>query len=89
MKNYIIVEQHITDFGWESEIIANYKTEELARLDLSARIEALINCDPHIAIRDLNPFNHSILVRTGWLHSSGLSYPMGQFLIVNLNRLDS
>lgn len=90
MKNYIIVRQHITDFGWNSEIVATYETEEQARHDLIRQINALAYGDRRIAIRDLIPFNPSVIVRTGWL-SSGSSEvdAMGQFLIVNLNRLDS
>lgn len=90
MKNFIIVRQHITDFGWESEIIATYESEEQARQDLSRKIRSLTYGDSRIAIRELIPFDNSVVSRIGWL-SSGPSTTdaMGQFLIVNLNRLQS
>lgn len=89
MKNFIIVRQHITDYGWESEIIATYDTEERARLDLSGQIHSLTYGDCCISIRELKPFNPSVVARVGWLSSStGVAYPMGQFLIVNLNRIE-
>lgn len=88
MKNYIIVRQHITDFGWESEIISTYETEEQARHDLSLRIHSLSCGDSRIAVRELIPFNDSVVVRIGWLSSGpSVTDAMGQFLIVNLNCL--
>lgn len=88
MKNFIIVRQHITDFGWESEIIATFENEQQARRSLARKIRTLLYGDSHIAVRELTPFDNSVISRIGWL-SSGPSTidAMGQFLIVNLNRL--
>lgn len=88
MKNYIIVRQVVTTFGWQSSILATRENELEASRFVEGLIADMCRIDKCIAFRNLSIFDGSVTTRIGWLSNSpSIPYQMGQFLIVNLSQL--
>lgn len=84
---FVLIRQTLTSSnGWYSDVKGTYKSESEARAELANYVEYIKGEDPRSAVRELNPFDPTMIVRVGYL-AKDYAFPMGQFLILKIPAL--
>ena len=85
--HYTVLQQTLVNGAWYTSLVGSFSTCTRAQKAVSNVIDNLRWSDPHIAIRDLFPYEDNMILRVGWISEKVCNPDYGQLIILKCKTL--